>query len=180
MEELWKPVIGFEGLYEVSNLGNIRSLDYRRTGSVHNLKPKKYPKGYLGINLYKDKVAYTLYIHILILSAFIENPENKPTVNHKDGITSNNRLDNLEWATYSENHLHAFRCLNRIPSCKGIFGSDSHLSKKVNQLCRSGEFIKEWGSIVEAAKELNISQSHISSCCSGRVKTIGGYIWELV
>lgn len=128
MIEEWKDVVGYEGLYQVSNLGRVKRLPkqlryevkdsregFRNQGVydvVTNLKEKilkntYVDKGYLAVGLRKDMVTKNIRVHRLVAIAFIPNPENKPEVNHMDGVKGNNRLDNLEWVTGKENNDHA-------------------------------------------------------------------------
>ena len=107
-KEIWKPCVGFEGLYEVSNLGNVRSLNYRnRIGFVHNLFLSASKQGYLTVH-FKNR---EYKVHRLVATAFIPNPENKRCVNHLDGNKQNNNVTNLEWCTHSENTRHKFDVL---------------------------------------------------------------------
>lgn len=102
-KETWKPVKGYEGLYEVSDKGNVRSLNYRGlNGRVHELVLLDV-KGYLKVNLWKDDEMKSHSVHRLVAEAFIPNPDGKPQVNHKDEVKSNNVVENLEWATSLEN-----------------------------------------------------------------------------
>lgn len=181
--EIWKPITGFEGLYEISNFGRVKSLSKKvksrwgyRTTSERILKPrfdgrKNYYKVYLGAN-------HEFQVHRLVAQAFIPNPKNKPQVNHKNGNKIDNRVDNLEWVTIGENGKHAF--LNGLwkPAWKGIKGSNSYFAKKVNQYNLDGTFIKTWGSIVEIEQSLGISEPSISQCCNGKTKKSHGYIWK--
>lgn len=111
MIEVWKPINNYEGIYEVSNLGNIRSLDrwidnngYPQFKAGQIIKPGKTKKGYLKVNLNKNGECHTVMIHRLVGNAFLENPDNKATINHIDHNKENNKLSNLEWMTYSENN----------------------------------------------------------------------------
>lgn len=112
--EIFVPVRGAEGHYEVSNTGRVRSvLGGRRRGIELSQHPRNR-KGYRVVSLVKDGKTQTATVHRLVASAFISNPENKPCVNHKDGIKQNNDVTNLEWVTYQENELHAFNTLGKI------------------------------------------------------------------
>lgn len=115
IDEIWIPIKGFEEYYHVSNLGNIRALEktvpykdgrIRRYKSII-LKPRIDGRGYYFVTLYKPSYKIQLRVHRLIAVAFIPNPENKPEVNHKDGVKTNNEISNLEWSTRSENTQHA-------------------------------------------------------------------------
>ena len=117
MQEVWKDIKGYEGLYQVSNLGRARSLDrYVRNGTSNKnikrgkiLKPCATRDGYLQLNLIKNKKKKVSTVHRLVAKAFIVNFENKPCVNHIDGNKQNNNVENLEWVTYSENTIHAIK-----------------------------------------------------------------------
>ena len=112
--EIWKDIEGYEGLYQISNLGRVRSLA-RATTSGKVLKQMK-KHGYMNVCFSKNNVDKYFRVHRLVALAFIPNPENKPTVNHIDGNKANNNVSNLEWATHSENETHSYRSLGKKPN----------------------------------------------------------------
>lgn len=140
--EVWKDVPGYEGLYEVSDYGNVRTLDVR---CYHkNKKQTKNKDGHMRVWLSKNSKKKWSFVHRLVAKAFINNPKDKPVVNHLDGVPYNNHVSNLEWATRSENDLHAFRIGLRKPSCGGT-------SKPVVRVDIHG-YEEVYKSITEAAK----------------------------
>lgn len=174
LTEIWKPIKGYEGLYEVSNFGRVKRLQRicdHFSGSMKIreklIKQSRSKFGYMKTTITVNKIRKTLLTHRLVAQAFIQNPENKKTVNHKDGVKANNFWENLEWATYSENQQHAFDT--------GLKNSN-HCKKKVKQLSKDGKLIKIWKSQVEAFKTLKTA--HISDCCIGKRKTTGDFCWE--
>ena len=103
--EIWKEIEGYDGDYLISNLGKVKSLKYNKE---YILKQGIDGSGYHFVNLYKNNISKMFFVHRLVSKAFIPNPENKPEINHKNGIKSNNQFSNLEWATSSENTKHAY------------------------------------------------------------------------
>jgi hypothetical protein len=194
MEEIWKPVVNCEGYYEISNLGNVLSLErvieYKlKTKSGTIIKKRSFKKskklkthindvGYYTTDFQVNGIKQTVCIHRLIAEAFIPNPENKPTVNHKDGIKTNNYIDNLEWATYSENNQHAVDTGLRQSPWTGKFGADNPRSKPVIQYDKAYNKINEFANAREAQRITGIGYKHISDCCLGNRSTTGGYKWE--
>jgi hypothetical protein len=188
MNEIWKPVVNYVGYYEVSNLGNVHSIDrtifdkngvmYIRKGKT--LKPSLNKSGYLQVALSIDNKLNSHTVHTLVANAFIENIDNKPTVNHIDGNKQNNNVLNLEWATKSEQAIHSLNHnLRKIPnSWIGKFGSKHGASKKVSQYTKDNVHITDHDSIIEAANKYNIHPSLIIGVCKGRKKTSCGYIWK--
>ena len=154
MVEKWKDIQGFEGLYQVSNLGNIRSLKYYRTNIVRNIKGN-LSNNYLMVSLCKNKIKKNLLIHRIVGITFIKNPDNKCDINHKNGIKTDNRLENLEWNTRSENVKHAY---------KNNLAKSTEYSRKIAKEFNSKKVIdivsgKVFNSIMEASDFLNIKYS---------------------
>lgn len=123
MKEIWKDIKGWKGLYQVSNLGNIRTLHYKKP---YLRKLSKSKKGYLRVNLSKDKKYKYYSVHRLVAEAFIPNPDNLPQINHKDEIRTNNRVDNLEWCTSKYNCNYGHHCENVSKSRIGMKFSKQH------------------------------------------------------
>ena len=168
MQEIWKDVKGYEGLYQVSNTGKVKSLKRHII-----LKPSLNPKGYLHIVLYKNAKSKAGIIHRLVAEAFIPNLENKPQVNHINGIKTDNNADNLEWCTNGENQKHAFAL-----GLQTNIGNNNPKVRKINQYDLQGNFIKCWNSIYDIEHTLNFSRSSIWRCCTHKYKQSHGYIWR--
>lgn len=175
MKEVWKDVIGYEGLYQISNLGRIKRLDKlrierRRTYVVKEkiMKPNILITGYYYVNLYKNSKPKHKTIHRLVAQAFISNPENKPFINHKDGNKLNNCVYNLEWVTCGENNIHALNTGLRTHESRMI---------KISQY-KGDKLIATYKSMREAKRMTNISLGNISSAINGIRNTAGGYVWK--
>ena len=177
MEEIFKDIKDYEGLYQVSNLGRIKSVEHyvnsntgQRLVKEHLIAKVKDKKGYYRVSLWKDNKDKHYLVHRLVAETFIPNPENLPTVNHKDENPSNNCVDNLEWCTNHYN-LHYGNCITKISTTLG---------KPVLQYTLDMVFIKEYPSAAEAFRQTGISQGNINKCCNGkyRYKSAGGYIWK--
>ena len=180
---LWRDVVGYEGLYQVSNTGKIRSL-YRYK---KELKPNITKNGYATVELFKNKKSKRLLIHRLVAFAFIENPSNLPQVNHIDENKLNNHVENLEWLTAKENMNYGTRKERQIANTdfsKNIYKQNAIkngkiVSKPVLQFDKNGNLVDRYESGKQASVMTNISHSHILECCAGkRYKTVGGYIWK--
>lgn len=178
--EEWRDIRGYEGLYQVSNFGRVRSLDkisrnrwgeYLLKGCV--LAPLVGTKGYLLVRLYKNGSAKTLKIHRLVAEAFIPNPNNLPQVNHKDENKQNNVVSNLEWCDNFYNSRYGTRN-QKI----GEYFRNGPTSKPVSMYSIGGTLLKTFPSCSEAARELGLYQACISSCCRGDKKTYKGVVWR--
>lgn len=167
--EIWKK-IKINSNYEISNYGNVRSLDHYNTNgkTIILYKGKKLNpviiRGYYRVVIDGKQ----LYIHRLVAEHFLENPNNLPQVNHKDENKLNNFVENLEWCTHDYNVNYGTRN-NRARISK---------LKPILQYDKNGNFIKEWFGIKNASESLNINQSNIGECCRNKRKTAGGYSWK--
>lgn len=181
MKEEWKDVVGYKGIYKVSNTGKIINSN----GKI--IKQFKDHKGYLITQLSNNKKKKTVRVHRIVAYAFIPNPENKPQINHINCNKEDNRIENLEWCTNEENKAHAK--LNGL--CKSSpKGGKNKRSKKVIQYDLKGRFIQKWDCINDAVRELKLgSSSNISECCKNKkitnkkgetycCKTAYGYKWK--
>lgn len=165
MEEIWLPVNGYEGLYEVSSFGRVRSLNYNKTGKKIILSPGKDTHGYLFVNLCKNGKIKNNRIHRLVATAFLPNWFDDPQVNHIDEDKTNNHVDNLEWCDAKYNANYGTAIERMIKS----------LSKPVLQFTLNGEFVREWKSIKETERN---GFGAVDKCCQGKRKTHKGYIWR--
>jgi len=175
--EIWKDVIGYEWLYQVSNLWRLKSFNYRNSGKERVCNPSSL-KRYVEVQLTKNWTRKHFMLHRLAGTEFVLNPDNKPFINHKDWNKHNNNIENLEWVTASENAIHKYRVLKHTPTNKWKFGRLHHNSKQVNQYDLEWNFIKEWWSIMEIERELWLRQQGVSSCCKWRAKTSWGFTWK--
>ena len=159
MEE-WRDAKEYEGKYQVSNTGKVKSLNYRNTGKEKIMKPQDNGKGYLFVQLCKDGKVKNCRINRLVAQAFLPNPNNLPEVNHKNEDKTDNRVENLEWCTTQYNVEYS--------QGKAVIG--------INKI--SG-LIVEFPSAKEASRQMGISQGSITMCCQGKgYKSAGGYYWH--
>ena len=187
MNEIWKSIQGYEGKYEISNLGNVRSVDrfiINSKGIKHFrksqlIKPVISHRGYVRVGL-RNLGKKMFSVHRLVGIAFLLNPENKPMINHIDGNKQNNFVGNLEWVTQSENEKHAHEMgLKPKPQAhKGKFGKNNKSSKPIIQYDKYGNIVAEYFSITEAANKNKFDNSHIGKACKGKLKTAYNYIWK--
>ena len=170
--EQWKAIAGYEGIYEVSDLGRVKSLKH---GKEKILKPQKNNLGYLHVYLYKDGHVKTVKVHRLVAEAFIPNSQGLETVNHKDEVKTNNVASNLEWMSQKDNLNYGTR--NKRASESKI--NHPSLSKKVQMLDKKTcELLATFPSTMEAERVTGIDQGSISQCCKGKYKSAGGYKWR--
>lgn len=190
--EEWRPIAGFKN-YQVSNKGRVKSLARKVRWSHHGksglsnkqekiLKPvprKLSPYlTYSQVGLHAPSGTVVRHIHRLVALAFIPNPENKLQVNHKDGNGENNYVDNLEWATGSENTKHAYSVLDRPHYLKISGGGRVNSIKPVIQKTLDGSLVKRWDSGMDAVRRGGFCSSSISRVCKGVSKHHKGYVWE--
>lgn len=167
MEE-WRDVNGYAGVYQVSNLGRVRSF---KSGKWKLLKSRLTPRGYYIVTLYKDGKSTSKWVHRLVAQAFIENPENLPQVNHKDENKLNNEASNLEWCDSKYNNNYGTKKERLRKALKGKAG---RRSKPVHCI--------DTGKIYESASEAERQTGiqHISEVCSGKRQSAGGFWWEYI
>ena len=185
MEEIWKDIKGYEGLYQVSNLGRVRRVKKIKIVTNNILKQSKNLRGYLGVTLSKNNVRVRRQIHRLVAEAFIENKNNFSQVNHKDEDKTNNCVDNLEWcdAKYNINYGSGInrrkeKLKGRKPSSKTVEASRKSLSKRVLQFDKNGNFIEKFSSTMDVQRKKGYSNSNISRCCIGKRKSAYGFVWK--
>ena len=190
MLEIWRTAVYdgeiYEGLYKVSNWGRILSLNYRRTGKAELMNIFENKDGYFQVNLRKNGEYKTCYVHRLVAETFLENPENKPCINHKiegdEGKTMNMVIFNedgtineerttIEWVTYKENNDYG---THNERTAKA--NTNGKLSKKVLQLSLSGDLIKEWESTQECGRN-GFDHSAVAKCCRGEKPQYKGFLW---
>lgn len=178
--EIWKDIRGYEGLYQVSNGGRVRSLPRKGVRTSRILIPGKHKKGYLYVGLTCNGVRKMHKVHRLVAEAFIPNPHNYPQVNHLDEVKTSNNAANLEWCTNEYNCAYG---TGRVRAQK------SNSKTPIEQYTLEGVFVKRWVSSREIERELGISHSRVSKCCSGkpskdsygnyyRYRSAGGFIWR--
>lgn len=183
--EEWRDVAGYEGIYQISNLGNVRMIEHYTSyvkGTVMKIPAKNlyigWSNGYRTVWLSKNKERKLKKIHRLVAEAFIPNPENKPCIDHINTIRHDNRIENLRWCTYKENGNNE---ITRKNLSKGQMGKPKSNRKPIIQMNKFGEYISEYPCASVACEILNYKRSslpHIIECCKGERKTANGFIWR--
>lgn len=177
LRKLWHSVRGYDGLYQVSNFGEIKSLPRRKhlpngkytVSKEKLLSPARIGKdGYEFVYLTVGGESKRFYVHRIVAEAFLPNPDGMPFVNHINGLKFDNRLENLEWCSRSKNAKHAYRVLGVGRTCK------------IAQYDKRGNYIKTWANAYQAQEELGINRGNINSCVNKHRKTAGGFRWEAI
>lgn len=183
MKEIWRDIDGYEGRYQISNLGNVKSLRYAGGNTERNLVPKCNNSGRLWVELIDGKRKKCMLIHRLVAIAFIPNPDNLPQINHIDENPKNNVVDNLEWCTgsynvrtYMANHPDFYK--KRRPRRPSGMRYQKQTWKKIDQLTPDGELVKSWSCARDVEVELGWSAWSISECCRGNRHKAYGYFWR--
>lgn len=185
--EIWKDIKGYENIYQVSNLGRIKSLDRKvKAGIKHNeykiakgkiLKLNQKRNGYLTVDLCKENKVKTISVHRLVALTFIPNKENKEQINHINAKKYDNRVENLEWCTYEENKQHAKE--NKLyynPKRKQVRCKQTNIVYESSY--NAGEWLNSYR--FKNSKNTAVIANKIRMCCNGKQKIAYGYTWEFV
>ena len=183
MDEIWKPIQGFECLYEISNLGRVKSLNYGNHGYSRVLVPKENNKGYLWVELWKDGKTHCLQIHRLVALHFLPNDDkSKNTINHIDENPRNNILTNLEWCTQAENN-RKYRENHKVEKKRVVRKRvDQYKTKysafRILQLSKDGKLIAVHKNVATIVRTMRYNNTSIIECCKGKRKTAYGCKWQ--
>ena len=182
MKEIWKDIPGYEGIYQVSNLGRVKSVErvviskkgqrFEVEEKILKLKWRSRNKDYAFVRLCRNSVCTSFSIHRLVAEAFVPNPNNWPIINHKDENPKNNEVDNLEWCTYLYNNAFGNAKLKKHLGLK----NNAKLSKPVTQYDMNGKKIASYPSTMEARRQTGVC--HIPEVCNGKREKAGGYVWK--
>lgn len=186
LKEEWRPVVGYETLYEVSNLGNVRSIQFHGTSRIRQLR-QSLSKGYKVVKLrdWNAGTAKTVKVHILVATAFLKNPEGKTQVDHIDANPSNNCVLNLRWVTPQENQNNPLTLTKLQTHLVNYNKSDAHreiarrtLSKPVKQLTKEGTLLATYSSMKEAAEAIGTTITCIKRVCDKKRKSHKNFMFE--
>ena len=184
MMETWRDIEGYEGLYQISNKGRVKSTErIKWSGNVYYKAPerilkacKRVSNGYLFVNLYKDGKRKPCTIHRLVAEAFLPNPDNLPQVNHKDENKENNCISNLEWCSPKYNCNYGTKNQRSAEKRR----NDPSMSRPVMSINKESGLTMEYPSLKEAERLTGVSTRNIVNCCKGRCKSAGGYFWQYI
>lgn len=185
--EIWKDIKGYEGHYQVSNLGNVRSLffggiDNHKSYRVKNLKLIRNSCGYHVVTLFNNGNGVQVLVHRLVADAFIPNEQCLPVVDHINTITTDNRVENLRWVTVKGNVNNPISAKRRYEAVckvtKGKFGVESLKHRGVAQFTKEGRFVKFWGCMSDAWRFYGLDSGSLTKVCLGKRKTAGGFVWR--
>lgn len=183
-EEIWKDIKGYEGLYQVSSFGRIKSLEryitfINRWGGTNKVKLQEKilkhhfnNRGYCTLTLYKNGKSYHKLVHRLVGETFIPNINNLPEINHKDENKLNNSVSNLMWCTRQYNNNYG------IQTKEGRRKTSSYRMKRIAQYTKDDKLVAIYDGIRVAEEETGIDNRNICKCCKGKIKTAGGYRWR--
>ncbi len=179
MKEEWKDIKGYEGLYQVSDLGRVKSLNYRHKNTEMVLKPQVTGKGYLRVQLHKNGIFKSFFAHRLVAEAFIPNPNNLLEINHKNEIKTDNNVENLEWCDAKHNANYGTRN-NKIAMSK--IGHKCNHSRPVECYDKKMNLISTFESSYDAMRKTGVNADNIRRCCRNEKyrHTAGGFIWKEV
>jgi hypothetical protein len=179
MEEIWKDIEGYEGLYQISNIGNIKSLDYNNTKKEKIMKVSTRKDGYQSIVLTKNGKPKQFYIHRLVAETFIPNPDNLPLINHKDCNPSNNTVSNIEWASYSHNNSYDGAGRKRREAARK--NNSFNAPKYCYVYNESGKLLKKCSSMKEASDYTHCNYRDVWKICNsvGKAKSIHGFSFKI-
>ena len=169
-KEIWREIAGYEGLYEISNMGRVKSMNYKHTGKAKVLKLTPNNKGYLMVGLHKNGKSKTCRVHRLVAQAFIPNPDNLPQVNHKNEIKTDNRAENLEMCTLQYNHEYGSHN-KKVAEAQHKISVSQY--EKVSEI-----FLNIYASAYDAQRATGVAQNSITACCKGKRKSAGNYVWR--
>ena len=181
MDEIWKDIEGYEGLYQVSNTGQVKSLNYKGRGVVKLLKQAINYNGYKRVSLYKDGKQKHYFVHRLVAMTFIPNPDDLPIINHKDENKTNNNVNNLEWCTHKYNNNYGTVKERLSESTKGRYkGKNSPNAKPILMYDIEGNFIRRFDCIHDTNEYFGkeYAYKNVSACLTGRRKTVFGYVFK--
>ena len=169
MTEVWRDIEGYEGLYQVSNLGNVRSLNWGNQGYTRNMYLKKHPSGYRQVELVKNGIKKMITVHRLVAMAFVPNPDGLPMINHRDEDKTNNRVENLEWCDNTYNVLY---------SLKRHASNTKYRDRKIVQKDRLGNVLRVWENVATVKRVLGYNAWSITQCCNGKRSQAYGFEWQ--